>query len=81
VTIVRPPVVPPSAVADDRLATVNRVLAKHLVERQQMQWTKKDAHLLVQARTQVLHEDWKDYFRQQYPGFQPLPVAPLLIAA
>jgi hypothetical protein len=36
---------------------VNQVLAKHLVKRQQMQWTKKGAHLLVQARTKVLNEE------------------------
>ncbi|SMB92267.1 conserved hypothetical protein [Hymenobacter roseosalivarius DSM 11622] len=34
-----------------------QVLAKRLVKRQQMQWTKKGAHLLVQARTKVLNEE------------------------
>lgn len=36
--------------------TVNQVLAKRLVKRQQMQWTRKGAYLLVQARTKVLNE-------------------------
>ena len=62
-------------------SAVNQVLAKRMVKRQQMQWTKKGAHLLVQARTKVLNEDWEDCFRQQYPGFRPLPAEPLSMAA
>ena len=56
-------------------------LAKRLVKRQQMQWTRKGAHLLVQARTRVRNEEWEDCFRQPYPGFRPLPVEPVQIAA
>ena len=62
-------------------SAANRVLAKRLVSRQQMQWTKKGAHLLVQARTKVLNEEWEDCFRQQYPGFRPLPAEALPMAA
>ena len=62
-------------------SAVNQVLAKRLVKRQQMQWTKKGAHLLVQARAKVLNEEWEDCFRQQYPGFRPLPAEPLPMAA
>lgn len=36
-------------------SAVNQVLAKRMVKRQQMQWTNKGAHLLVQARTEVLN--------------------------
>ncbi|OGX88480.1 hypothetical protein BEN47_19935 [Hymenobacter lapidarius] len=57
-------------------SAVNQVLAKRMVKRQQMQWTKKGAHLLVQARTKVLNEEWEDCFRQQYPGFRSVPAAP-----
>ena len=72
---------------DERVSTgfvesaVNQVLAKCFVKRQQMQWTKKGAHLLVQARTKVLNEEWEGCFRQQYPGFRPLPAEPLSMAA
>ena len=45
-------------------SAVNQVLAKRMVKRQQMQWTKKGAHLLVQARTKVLNEEWENYFWQ-----------------
>ena len=62
-------------------SAVNQVLAKRMVKWQQMQWTKKGAHLLVQARTKVLNEEWEDCFRQQYPGFRPLPAEPLSMAA
>ena len=62
-------------------SAVNQVLAERLVKRQQMQWTKKGAHLLVQARTKVLSEKWEGCFRQQYPNFRPLPVQPLPMAA
>jgi hypothetical protein len=62
-------------------SAVNQVLAKRLVKRQQMQWTKKGAHLLIQARTKVLNEEWEDCFRQQYPRFRPLSAEPLPIAA
>ncbi len=62
-------------------SAVNQVLAKRLVKRQQMQWTKKGAHLLVQARTKVLNEEWEDCFRQQYPGFRPLLAEPMRMAA
>jgi hypothetical protein len=62
-------------------SAVNQVLAKRLVKRQQMQWTKKGAHLLVQARTKVLNEEWEDCFRQQYPGFRSVPAEPMQMAA
>ena len=62
-------------------SAVNRVLAKRLLRRQQMQWTKKGAYLLVQARAEVLNEDWEACFRQQYPGLRPLPAESLPMAA
>lgn len=62
-------------------SAVNEVLVKRLVKRQQMQWTKKGAHLLVQARTKVLNEEWEDCFRQQRPGFRQLPAEALPMAA
>lgn len=32
-------------------STVNEVVSKRMVKKQQMQWTKRGAHLLLQART------------------------------
>jgi hypothetical protein len=52
-------------------SAVNQVVSKRLVKRQQMQWTQRGAHLLLQIRTRVLNEEWEDTFRRWYPGFRP----------
>ena len=51
-------------------STVNQVVSKRMVKKQQMQWTPEGAHLLVQVRTQVLNDDWATTFRRWYPGFR-----------
>ncbi|MBA3947978.1 MAG: hypothetical protein H0X37_25935 [Herpetosiphonaceae bacterium] len=56
-------------------STINQVVSKRMVKKQQMQWTPTGAHLLLQVRTQVLNEEWEDTFRTWYPGFRPV-VAP-----
>ncbi|MCG8352217.1 MAG: hypothetical protein MI924_31005 [Chloroflexales bacterium] len=38
-------------------STVNLVISKRMVKKQQMRWTKKSAHLLLKVRTQVLNDD------------------------
>jgi hypothetical protein len=50
-------------------STVNQVVSKRMVKHQQMQWTQRGAHLLLQVRTRVLNEDWEDTFRCWYPSF------------
>ena len=52
-------------------SAVNQVISKRMVKRQQMQWTQRGAHLLLQIRTRVLNEEWEDTFRRCYPGFRP----------
>ncbi|MBV9036972.1 MAG: ISKra4 family transposase [Acidobacteriaceae bacterium] len=52
-------------------SAVNQVVSKRMVKRQQMQWTQRGAHLLLQIRTRVLNEEWEDTFRRWYPGFRP----------
>jgi hypothetical protein len=52
-------------------STVNYVVSKRMVKKQQMQWTPEGAHLLLQVRTQVLNNDWAATFRTWYPGFRP----------
>ena len=51
-------------------SAVNQVVSKRFVKKQQMQWTKKGAHLL-QVRTQVLDERLEETFRGWYPDFRP----------
>ncbi len=64
-------------------STINQVVSKRMVKKQQMQWTPEGAHLLLQVRTQVLNEEWEDTFRTWYPCFRPVPTpaAPSLVAA
>ena len=52
-------------------SAVNQVVSKRMVKHQQMQWTQRGAHLLLQIRTNVLNEEWEDIFRRWYPGFRP----------
>ncbi len=53
-------------------STINQVVSKRMVKRQQMQWTPEGAHLLLQVRTQVLNDEWDDTFRIWYPDFRPI---------
>lgn len=51
-------------------STVNQVVAKRMVKKQQMQWSKRGAHLLLQARTQVLNDELDQTFQRWYPSFR-----------
>ncbi len=51
-------------------STVNYVVSKRMVKKQQMRWSKRGAHLLLQIRTRVLNGEWEATFRQWYPGFR-----------
>jgi hypothetical protein len=42
--------------------------AKRFAKRQQMQWTKRGAHLLLQTRIQVLDGTLRPLFEKWYPG-------------
>jgi hypothetical protein len=52
-------------------STVNQVVSKRMVKKQQMAWTERGAHLLLQVRTRVLNGDLEDAFRCWYPKFRP----------
>ena len=54
-------------------STVNEVISKRFVKKQQMRWTKKGAHNLLQVRIQVLNDDLKQTFHQWYAGMQENP--------
>jgi len=49
-------------------STVNFVLSKRFVKKQSMQWTKRGAHLLLQARVKTLNNELASTFRRWYPG-------------
>jgi len=42
-----------------------------MVKKQQMRWTQRGAHLLLQVRTKVLNDDWRDTFCRWYPSMTP----------
>ena len=54
-------------------STVNQVISKRFCKKQQMAWTPRGAHLLLQIRTRVLNGDWEATFREWYPGFRASP--------
>lgn len=51
-------------------STINQVVSKRFVKKQQMQWTPRGAHLLLQTRTKVLNDDLEGAFRRWYPRFR-----------
>ena len=54
-------------------SAVNQVVSKRMVKKQQMRWSPRGAHLLLQVRTRVLNDDLADDFRRWYPGFVHTP--------
>jgi hypothetical protein len=52
-------------------STVNQVVSKRMVKKQQMRWTQRGAHMLLQVRTKVLNDDWRDAFCRWYPSMTP----------
>ena len=46
------------------------MVSKGMAKKQQMQWTQRGAHLLLQVRTRVLNEEWEDVFRRWNPDFR-----------
>ena len=51
-------------------STVNQVISKRMVKKQQMQWTPRGAHLLLQTRTKVINDELEEAFRRWYPRFR-----------
>ncbi len=56
-----------SAVAE---FSVNQVISKRFVKKQQMRWTRRGAHLLLQVRTRVLDDTLTTTFQCWYPGME-----------
>jgi hypothetical protein len=50
-------------------SAVNQIISTRMVKKQQMRWTPRGAHLLLQLRTHVLNDDLADDFNRWYPGF------------
>jgi hypothetical protein len=48
-------------------STINQLVAKRFVKKQQMRWTPRGAHLLLQVRVHVLNDELGAAFRRWYP--------------
>jgi hypothetical protein len=51
-------------------STINQVVSRRFVKKQQMHWTLRGAHLLLQTRTKVLNYELEGVFREWYPLFR-----------
>ena len=51
-------------------STINQVVSRRFVKKQQMAWTLRGAHLLLQTR---LNNELEQVFRRWYPKFRPQP--------
>lgn len=58
-------------------STVNTVVGKRFCKRQQMRWSKRGAHLMLQTRTRTLDGTLRPKFEQWYPGMKPAKEIPL----
>src|SRR5262249_6152103 len=55
-------------------SAVNQIVSKRFAKRQQMQWTKEGAHMLLQTRTWVLDHRLEDTLQQVHPCFGGAPI-------
>jgi hypothetical protein len=51
-------------------STVNQVVSKRFCKRQQMQWSKHGAHLLMQTRVKTLNRELGTVFKRWYPDME-----------
>jgi hypothetical protein len=51
-------------------STVNQVGSKRFCKRQQMQWSKRGAHLLLQTRVKTLNGELGSLFKRWYPDME-----------
>jgi hypothetical protein len=51
-------------------STGNQVISRRFCKKQQMQWTKRGAHLLLQTRAKTLHQELGVVFQRWYPDLQ-----------
>ena len=54
-------------------STINQVISRRFVKKQQMRWTPRGAHLLLQVRVNVLNGDLRKAFERWHPGLRRSP--------
>jgi hypothetical protein len=61
-------------------SAVNQVVSKRFVKKQQMRWTPKGAHWLLQVRARVLNQQLRSDFERWHPQLRTI-AAPVRLAA
>jgi hypothetical protein len=61
-------------------STINQVISKRMVKKQQRRWTQRGAHLLLPVCTQVLNDDLRHTSERWYLGLKT-DIAPTQEAA
>ena len=61
-------------------STVNEVVSKRFCKKQQMQWSKEGAHVLLQTRVRTLNGELGAIFKRWYPDMD-LEVEEIAVAA
>ncbi len=56
-------------------STINQVVSKRIVKKQQMRWSQRGAHLLLQVRTRVLNDELREQFQRWVPKGCPAGAA------
>jgi len=51
-------------------SSVNQIVSRRFVKKQQMRWTRRGAHLLLQIRTRTLDDTLATTFQRWYPGME-----------
>ena len=51
-------------------ATVNEIISKRMVKKQQKRWTQEGAHRMIQVRTTTLNNELRDEFCSWYPNMK-----------
>ena len=54
----------------EKVRGYNKVVSKRFCKKQQMQWTKRGAHLLLQTRVKTLNGELGAVFKRWYPDMQ-----------
>jgi hypothetical protein len=62
-------------------SAINQVVSRRFVKKQQMQWTLRGVHLLLQTRTRVLNDELEETLRRWYPKFRAEAACPRLFGA
>ena len=60
-------------------SSVNQIISKRFVKKQQMRWGRRGAHLLLQIRTRVLDDTLTATFQRWYPGMSITSSPPELV--